>query len=430
MFNPFDKLLEEITETDLKDLQTKSISEGLHIEYKSSFENPVKTSHSLASFSNSHGGYYMIGIGTDDNNIPNSFLGFSLNEFQRPKEKIRDIIKNHISPIPRFDSNLVELSNGNHILVVKIEESDEPPHITKNGKIYRRNGEGKDPIPENDRFVIDKLYDKSHKLSERIARFCNNDVTLSVNDSETGWIEIYVQTYPLNDFIFEDFFSDDFLNEVKTFLNSNETGLTEYTGNIPFDTIYNSTNSMIFRQTNNHAFNIGITYKIYVNGNCKILIPLQYVDFLHNEKYHKLRNLFSSRMSYDDFMFFKAFDGHSIMNIITMSLMKHFTLIKKYGYTNDVLILYKFKNTWRHLLIFDSDAYGEQIQNNGIPICQQSEGQYPVHIEKNTLIQKIPNSTLADYLSQFTQVAFYFGISMSTYTKSIIEWLSKTNKQN
>jgi len=81
-FNPFkgdDESKKEIRELKFSDIETlkeNNIPEGAYIEYKSDFQSPIKIAHSIASFANMYGGWYIIGIKTDDDNVPNDFPGF------------------------------------------------------------------------------------------------------------------------------------------------------------------------------------------------------------------------------------------------------------------------------------------------------------------------------------------------------------------
>ncbi|GHU52304.1 hypothetical protein FACS1894200_12850 [Spirochaetia bacterium] len=63
MFNPFGKNLKDIQENDLQNLHT--VSEGWYIEYKSILPDSKKIAKSIASFANSYGGLYLIGVVAD-----------------------------------------------------------------------------------------------------------------------------------------------------------------------------------------------------------------------------------------------------------------------------------------------------------------------------------------------------------------------------
>ncbi|MCK4734290.1 MAG: ATP-binding protein, partial [Methanophagales archaeon] len=241
--------------SDLEILRENNISEGVYIEYKSDFPNNTKIAHSIASFANMYGGWYFIGVKTDDDNVPNDFLGFKLSKHPNPKETIRNIALSHINPFPLFDSKLIKVDDERGILAVLIHESIEPPHITKDGRIYRRNGEGGDPVAENDRYAIDRLYDRSKRFKGIVENFCQNKIVIPNGQAQQGWLEIYLMTYPLGKLLIDNFLRKEYIDSVKSLLDRQSTipSLNEFfgdgTGNIPFNNVATSSNSIIFRQT-------------------------------------------------------------------------------------------------------------------------------------------------------------------------------------
>ena len=162
----FDNDFDSLVEADIYSLKERNYSEGLFAEYKLGWIDNKKITKSISSFANSHGGYLFIGIKANrSHNLPESFPGVPPKDGL--KEKIKDICRSHIDPPPLFKTAIVDLSNGNVILVVKVEESDDPPHITKDGRIYIRTPESSDPIPENDRHAINRLYEKSSNAEKK-----------------------------------------------------------------------------------------------------------------------------------------------------------------------------------------------------------------------------------------------------------------------
>ena len=219
-FNPFEKEIRELEFSNLEILKETSVAEGVYIEYKSDFQNNTKIAHSIASFANMYGGWYIIGIKTDDDNVPNDFPGFELSKHPNPKETIRNIAVSHINPFPLFDSKLIKVDDERWILAVLIHESLEPPHITKDGRIYRRNGEGGDPVAENDRYAIDRLYDRSKRFKGIVEDFCQNKIVISEAQSRQGWLEIYLMTYPLGKLSIDNFLGRVDIDSIKTLLDS------------------------------------------------------------------------------------------------------------------------------------------------------------------------------------------------------------------
>lgn len=160
MLNPFGKPIEQLEEDDLKKLIEEETAEGLYVEYKSDF--PTHLAKIVASFANTFGGWIIIGADArNPKNVPTDFPGIVISG--EPKDRFRHICRDGISPVPLFSSKLItKASDPNKgILVIRVPESAYPPHITRDGRIYRRNMEGSDPLGETDRHVLDRLFEKS-----------------------------------------------------------------------------------------------------------------------------------------------------------------------------------------------------------------------------------------------------------------------------
>ncbi len=204
------KKLGEINEQDLQSLITNQVAEGWYIEYKRQMpsQSPkiaaiLKIAASLAAFANSRGGYYIVGIEDDENNIANDVCGFD-NE-SNLKEKIQGIVTKNVFPTPFFESHIVNLENGKIVLIVEVTEGFETPYLCSDGKVYVRQGEARDPIAEKDRYLYQKLIDKGSKLKEKIDDFSTNPYLdiyketnyLGIKTGTKPLIEIYIYTQPM-----------------------------------------------------------------------------------------------------------------------------------------------------------------------------------------------------------------------------------------
>ena len=103
MYNPFEKPLgSELTAEDLQLLVTKKVAEGFYVEYKSQFPASKKIERSISSFANTYGGWYFVGIETDEYNQATNLCGF-------PNDQTNDPIAKIINPYPSLD-NLMAFS--------------------------------------------------------------------------------------------------------------------------------------------------------------------------------------------------------------------------------------------------------------------------------------------------------------------------------
>ena len=428
-FNPFEKEIRELGFADLEILKERSVPEGVYIEYKSDFPNNTKIAHSIASFANMYGGWYFIGIETDDDNVPNDFPGFKLSKHPNPKETIRNIALSHINPFPLFDSKLIKVDDKRGILAMLIQESIEPPHITKDGRIYRRNGEGGDPIAENDRYAIDRLYDRSKRFKGIVENFCQNKIVISEAQSKQGqgWLEIYLMTYPLGKLSIDKFLRKEYIDSVKSLLDrqSTVTLLKEFgeaTGNIPFNNVATSSNSIIFRQTTPDSLkDLTLTFEWFVNGNAKVIIPFQDIDLWEPPKFYEdsegLKLLRESLGA--DGGVFRIIDGFGLYSAFIHILAKYFELLKREKWNEKLIIKYRLENCGWSILFFDSKAFTEHIEKYGIPVSQKDVIVIPDNLSGDNWFMKSFDDINEGILSDFVPITMSFGFHLTSFIEAI-----------
>lgn len=198
MFNPFPKTIgEQLTEADLLQLIASKVSEGLYIEYKSDFPNGnMKIANSIASFANSHGGWYIVGIeASKPDNLPVNLLGVDLAKYPDPISKVRDVLKTHIDPLPGVFQQLVALASNRSVLVTHIPSEQDKPFVTKDGRIYRRAADSSDPVYERDRYTIDRLYAEGRRFRKK---FLDMRKKPSQQFQGMPWLDLSIVPYPPN----------------------------------------------------------------------------------------------------------------------------------------------------------------------------------------------------------------------------------------
>jgi len=163
------KNFEKLTEEDLYELIEQQVAEGFLLEYKRDFpKNNVKLAKGIASFANTYGGHIFLGVEADKvQNKPVEIVGISLENGL--KEKVKNIIRDYIQPLPLFRTRLIPLSRmpGRGVLVIHIPESSITPHFVR-GQIYIRTAESAEPIPLSERFAIEKLIEKQKDAKETV----------------------------------------------------------------------------------------------------------------------------------------------------------------------------------------------------------------------------------------------------------------------
>jgi Putative DNA-binding domain len=112
--------------------QMRQENETLFVEFKSSVEGDgYKIAEAVASFSNTLGGWVLIGL--RDDGTPSGW-----GPPQNITDRVRQILDRWLDPLPAFAAQLRE-HDGDPIGLVRVYESADTPHVLKNGKVVVRS---------------------------------------------------------------------------------------------------------------------------------------------------------------------------------------------------------------------------------------------------------------------------------------------------
>jgi len=214
IFNPFNKPYNTIQIEDLELL--KDVCEGWNVEYKRETPKPSKIAKSIASFANSHGGIYIIGVETSkETNKVIDIIGVD----DLP-DKIHDSVRGNLNPFPVFETYSVILNTAKKVIIVVVAKGQDTPYIHNDGRIYRRQESSSDPIFESNRYSIDELYKRKEILEKEKESFRNIDYGFCEGEDDYPFLSVFINTYPFNSFQIEDFFKKDKLNALMSFFNT------------------------------------------------------------------------------------------------------------------------------------------------------------------------------------------------------------------
>lgn len=162
----FDK--ENFTKEDIEQLITDKTEEAINLEFKAAdaLKNKKEMGKDISSFANSAGGIIIYGI-NEVNHCADS-TSF-INGNQLTKEWIENVIQTNIHrkvdgieiyPI-RFEGDF-----NKTVYVVKVPESDNAPHMSKDNRYYKRFNFQATPMEE---YEIRQLYNKSKVTKLKIS---------------------------------------------------------------------------------------------------------------------------------------------------------------------------------------------------------------------------------------------------------------------
>lgn len=465
-YNPFNKKdISELQIEDLKSLLKNEIGEGWYIEYKreapklkSKKLDNIKIAKSISSFANTKGGWIFWGIESDDKNKPISLNGFDISEYRNFEDQVSQIINSNISPKPYYHFKKVDLDNGNVILIIKIDESPTPPYITSQGIIYQRENNESKPI--KDRYIIEKLNEKTNEYYEAIERFSNFNLTETKGQSEGNqtYLELYLFPIPFDNFTFKNFYTSDFFKNVALRFYQNvdiDLNIGNINRVIPlnlgFNSIYSSEGSLIIRPLKeNNLIYKSTTVELFENGNLKFLIPLNEFDTKNIPKRYKNSNTINylldkyspyetveepfyeglgmpeppqnkklppvTRRRETDFVnHIKFIDGMDLILSILIIVSKYKAVLRdnEFDFESKIGFRAKITDCWRKFIFFDNEDYLEKLKLYNIPLSPKNEIEIPDFKNGNF------------YSTRFSENGAYFQIA-----KFILEGIGLPDSQS
>ena len=176
------KSLDQITEADLRILLSTPVYENSVLDYKEQLPGDSSSEkkeflYDITSFANSGGGELLYGISEEridgkNTGKPSAMPGVNIENIDELIRKYENLIRTSVQPrIFGLQMKAIPLSNGNHVLLIRIPKSLNAPHMVTlegNQRFYTRNSAGKHPM---DITEIRSTILANSLLSERIRNF-------------------------------------------------------------------------------------------------------------------------------------------------------------------------------------------------------------------------------------------------------------------
>jgi hypothetical protein len=402
-FNPFTKDIgQPLTATDLDDLLSKQVAEGLYVEYKETFPANEKIGHSIASFANSYGGWYLVGIEADKvNNAPTAVCGFDLGQYPDPIAKVREIVKSRIDPVPAIEPQVINLGLARSVLVVRIPGYQEKPFVSSNGRIYRRQSDSSNPIFETDRYAIDKLYEEGREPSKDFEHFLSDD-DFSKSDYQ-GWLKIFLAPSPERIFA-DDIWTfdkaDSFLERSRTPRNIPIFGVQGITGNAPYTSCQPTHESLVFSQRPVlQPSSVSGALELFNDGRGKISSPLAFSPLPDDQEIkafesEEVRTVFTAlRQSGNvDANWLRFLDIGLMFASIGTHLSFYLEWLGDKDPISEFRVAIKLDGIRRAVPFFDSDDWGKHVHNYSLPIVDRERICIPSGRKRSLLWDSSPTA--------------------------------------
>jgi hypothetical protein len=398
-YNPFEKAIGE--PLDLNDLQSLvgRVAEGYYVEYKSTFPANDKVGHSIASFANTHGGWYLVGVEANTRtNLPESVPGIDLGRFPDPISKVRDIARGNIAPMPLLLPQLVPIRDKLAALAVYVPESDDTPHLTQDGRVYRRQADSSAPIPETDRLALDRLYERGSAATQQFDRFCEDPRNFSGGQIARSWAEIYLSPLPTGSVHKADILRSEYLDELLSASRQPiEVSLSDKAKATAwglFNHVHTCSGSVILRQAEPAylAFNT-LELELFTNGRGRMFLPLARLKPAVSMKTMQSERALAALQEMVQSEAAATLSLLSLVDLVQTSrelgylVVFYLRWLDSLGWRGDLLAKVRLSNVWCTVPFFDTDGWGECVERFGLPVCNRSsimmppEGSKPLRVE-------------------------------------------------
>lgn len=425
-FNPFDKNLHDLAKEDLIRLIQNNVAEGYFVEYKTNIPDSKKIGKSIASFANTYGGWYIVGVKTDSHNVASEICGFSLNECRDPISVVRDSIKEYVDPTPVFFIKVIEIETDKVVLVAQVPGNQETPFIHRDGRVYRRKHDSSDPDPESNRHSFDRLIDRGRDIQNQFKNFCIDDIGLANNSYELSYVNLYLSPYPLGLINkFETFSVKEFsevlrLSQQKLLNIFGNSGQVEC--NIPFNYCQPTYNSVILRQADPTTSNVSVSMQIFRDGRARLFIPIKNIinineyNFQSQKTCEVIESYWYSDEKDNKIYNVKFLDASLLCLVIVIALGFYKQFVSEDGYAMDIQVAVDIKNVSNSVLFFDSDEWGEHVKNFGFPVVNFDSVRLPEGL-KNSMVFKF-DKDLPMGVCAIIALTFGFPLELITHTLS------------
>jgi schlafen family protein len=377
-FSPFLRPIEELGPDDLAILET--VAEGWYVEYKSIVPDARAIAKSISSFANQYGGFLFLGIQESADRRAAAFPGILVADLASSEQRIQQAVASHISPVPRYDvlsvkgpSATIGLSAGRAVMIVRIPEGEEAPYVHSSGSIYRRVGEGSEPVPETDRTHLDLLWRRTSRVNRQLRKVLLARPNTSKAETEATFVHVYLLADPTHAGALG---TDLPLSDFRRIMRTTEGHLFT----MDFENSFPMSGGFIGRHVrDNDPFHLVTTWRYHGGGNSILSAGIPYTSI--SEDLATVRNFlegYDNARAFEEILRAQRYsigwivDVNNLIALFMMAVQKQAALMAAEKVSGPVFAKIAVDGVWRRLPFLDTGAFVSLIREHGIPLVQDS----------------------------------------------------------
>lgn len=433
-YNPFGKPINNLQVDDLRAL--RSVSEGWYIEYKSVVPDASSIAKSISAFANTYGGWLFYGIEELDRSdcVAGGFPGIENQKLDSLLQRIRQAAAASLNPAPHFDVKVLKgpdadlgLAEDRSIVCIKVPRGQAAPYVHLSGRIYRRVGDGSEPRPETDRFVLDQLWQRGRDIKEEYSEWLGRDLELSKGEQERPFLRLFILPDLWRE---QDIWTELSARRVREIMTA--TNEIEETFSItPFDSVHRTVSGFVCRQLGgNDPFNLTATWFLRPNLVSEVIVPLPLLEDIGTWKIASELDGYEHGERYAAILKKMGYISPSIvdLNFVFGSLLgvMHIQslLNQEANFAGSIFLKAELVNVWRLNPFLDSEAVIRHQEEHGVPMCMYGRlfappGKDPesfVEIPELENMEESRTRKLWRAIIAFESIAHAFGIETGSDT--------------
>ena len=375
-YSPFDKPITELQSADLETL--KNVNEGWYVEYKSELVPASALAKALAAFANTYGGWLFLGVKEKSKAdcVAGAFPGLANEDVDSALQSLRHSASDCLNPVPHFETKVLRgpcdaigLAEDASVVVVEVPQSLTAPHVHKDGRVYRRVGDGSEPKPETDRFVLDQLWRRDKSVRKMTRKWIKRDPEFSKGEAEVPYIRILLCVDP---WCQHDPYLEAPLPQIRNLLTGSQDGLLS----IRFDTVYTTVGRGITaRQVlGNNPHDYVFTWRMQRDLSCDLVIPIPFCTTNSLDQLevwlqgYNHREIFINVLQEANYAHPKVTDLNFLMYALMGIVAKYRKLLALAGRHGEFFFKARILNAWRILPFVDIETVLRDFDAHGLPM--------------------------------------------------------------